>query len=467
MSVPSNVLQALDDARDEALQRLFALLKIQSVSTDPAYAPQCRQCADWLAADLNGFGFEASVRDTPGHPMVVAHARSARDDAPHVLFYGHYDVQPVDPLDLWDTDPFAPHLADGDSGQMIVARGASDDKGQLMTFVEACRAYMANGGLPCHVTILFEGEEECGSSSLPGFLADNRDELAADFALVCDTNMWNPKTPAITAMLRGLVFEEVVLKAPTRDLHSGLFGGPALNPIRVLTHILGQLHDSDGRVTIPGFYDGVSNLPDVIAAQWKGLNFDDKAFLGDVGLANAAGENDRSVLEQLWARPTCELNGIIGGYTGEGAKTVLPAEASAKVSFRLVGDQDPGRVSAGFRAFVNERLPKDCRAEFVSHGASPAIQLPFTSPALKQAQSALRDEWGRDTVIVGSGGSIPIIGELKRELGIDSLMVGFALENDRIHSPNEKYNLSSFYGGIRSWVRILAALAASPQKKGK
>jgi acetylornithine deacetylase/succinyl-diaminopimelate desuccinylase-like protein len=459
MVASAAALEALDKDRDGALKRLFALLEIRSVSTDPAYKDECARCAGWLAEDLRLIGFDASVRPTPGHPMVVAHAKSPNADAPHVLFYGHYDVQPFDPLNLWETDPFVPRIADVNGEQAVITRGASDDKGQLMTFVEACRAYMGNGGLPCHVTILFEGEEECGSSSLPGFLAANRDELKADFALVCDTNMWDAKTPAITAMLRGLVFEEVIIHAAKRDLHSGLFGGPAANPIRILSNILGRLHDKEGRVTLPGFYDGVSELPDDIAAQWKALPFDGAAYLGDVGLSVPAGETGRSVLEQMWARPTCEINGIIGGYTGEGAKTVLPAQASAKVSFRVVGKQEPAKIAASFRDFVKANLPVDCSAEFISHGASPAIQLPFASPALSAAREALAQEWGRDTVIVGSGGSIPIIGELKRELGIDSLMIGFALENDRIHSPNEKYNVSSFQGGARSWVRVLEALA--------
>lgn len=459
MSKLDLVLGNLEADSDAALKRLFELIAIKSVSTDPAYKDECARCAQWLADDLKSMGFEASVRPTPGHPMVVGHASSSRPDAPHVLFYGHYDVQPVDPVELWDSDPFTARIAEANGGKQIVARGASDDKGQLMTFVEACRAFMADGGLPCHVTVLFEGEEECGSESLPGFLADNRAELTADIALVCDTNMWDTQTPAITGMLRGLVFEEIILKAASRDLHSGIYGGPAANPIRILSRVLAGLHDDDGRITLPGFYDGVSDLPEDVARQWKQLPFDAEAFLGEVALSEPAGEKGRSVLEQIWARPTCEFNGIEGGYTGEGAKTVLPAEARAKVSFRLVGEQNPGRIVESFRAYVRASLPPDCSVEFVSHGASPAIQLPFDSVYLTKARAALKDEWNRDAVIVGSGGSIPIIGELKKELDIDSLMVGFALESDRIHSPNEKYNLSSFQGGARSWVRVLAALA--------
>lgn len=458
MTDVASALATLDQSTDAALARLFDLLKISSISTDPQFKGDCQRAAQWLVDELKGIGFDASVRPTAGHPMVVAHAKANRPNARHVLFYGHYDVQPVDPLNLWETDPFAPRLVDAPKGKQIVARGSSDDKGQLMTFVEACRALKANGGLPCDITILFEGEEECGSPSLPAFLKANKDELKADIALVCDTNMWDTKTPAITTMLRGLVFHEVVIKAASRDLHSGMFGGPAANPIRILTHILAGLHDADGRVTLPGFYDGVAELPADIAAQWQALPFDAQHFLADVGLSVPAGEKGRSVLEQIWARPTCEMNGIIGGYTGEGAKTVLPAEARAKVSFRLVGQQDPAKIVKAFEAHVRAGLPADCKVEFISHGASPALQLPFASSDLSKARAALQSEWGKETVLVGSGGSIPIIGLFKNELALDSLMIGFALENDKIHSPNEKYELSSFKGGMRSWVRVLEAL---------
>ncbi|MBM3608969.1 MAG: M20/M25/M40 family metallo-hydrolase [Alphaproteobacteria bacterium] len=458
MSAISSTLNTIDANLDQAVARLFDLLRIKSISTDPAYKADCLRAAQWLADDLKSIGFDSSVRATTGHPMVVAHAKSANANAPHVLFYGHYDVQPVDPLDLWEIDPFNPRLVEANGVKQIVARGASDDKGQLMTFVEACRAFMANGGLPCHVTILFEGEEECGSPSLPAFLAANKDELKRDFALVCDTNMWDTRTPAITAMLRGLVYEEAIVRGPKRDLHSGLFGGPAVNPVRALAKALASLHDDTGRVTLPGFYDGVAELPEEIAAQWKALPFSEKEFLGGAGLATPAGEKGRSVLEQLWARPTCEFNGITGGYTGEGAKTVLPAEARAKVSFRLVGQQNPQKIVECFRAHMKAQMPADCSIEFLSHGASPALTLPVHSDELRKARAALKEEWGRGTVLIGSGGSIPIVGEFKRELGLDSLMIGFAMEDDRIHSPNEKYNLSSFHGGMRSWVRILDAL---------
>ncbi|HEY8580504.1 MAG TPA: M20/M25/M40 family metallo-hydrolase [Beijerinckiaceae bacterium] len=451
-------LARIDADLDASLGRLFELLRIRSVSTDPAYKEDCAQAAQWLVGQLSGMGFDASLRPTGGHPMVVAHAKAARPDAPHVLFYGHYDVQPVDPLNLWESDPFDPHFAQDGGARRIVARGAADDKGQLMTFVEACRAFMGAGGLPCHVSILFEGEEECGSSSLPGFIAANKDELRADVVLVCDTNMWDKRTPAITTMLRGLVLEEAIVEAASRDLHSGLFGGAAINPIRVLARIVADLHDDQGRVTLPGFYDGVDELPADVAAQWRALDFSEAAFLGDVGLSKPAGEAGRSVLEQVWARPTCDVNGIVGGYIGEGTKTVLPAQASAKVSFRLVGRQDPAKIVESFRAFVRARLPEDCKVRFLSHGASPAIALPFDSPWLTKARDALTQEWGREAVMAGGGGSIPVIGDFKRDLGMDSLMIGFGLDDDRIHSPNEKYEVTSFHKGARSWARVLEAL---------
>jgi acetylornithine deacetylase/succinyl-diaminopimelate desuccinylase-like protein len=452
------VLDHLDANLDKSLERLFGLLRIKSISTDPAYAADCRRAAEWLVADLRSIGFEASVRDTPGHPMVVAHHDG---EGPHVLFYGHYDVQPVDPLELWKQDPFSPSIVTGDRGQKVIAaRGSSDDKGQLMTFVEACRAYKAvYGKLPCKVTILFEGEEESGSRSLKPFLEANARELKADFALVCDTDMWDRETPSICVGLRGMVGDEVTVKAANRDLHSGMFGGAAANPIRVLAKILADVHDREGRVTIPGFYDGVEETPAQIKKAWDTLSETAESFLGPIGLSIPSGEKGRSVLELVWARPTAEFNGITGGYTGEGFKTVIAAQASAKISFRLVHKQNPDKIRAAFRAFVRERLPADCSAEFEPHGNSPAIQLSYDSAFLNKAKDALSDEWPKQAVMLASGGSIPIVGDFQKLLGMESLMVGFALSDDRIHSPNEKYDVLSFHKGQRSWARILDRIA--------
>jgi acetylornithine deacetylase/succinyl-diaminopimelate desuccinylase-like protein len=461
MSALSSVLDRIDRQLDQSLERLFSLLRIESISTDPAYKAQCRTAAEWLAADLQSIGFEASVRDTPGHPMVVAHHQGPAPDSPHVLFYGHYDVQPVDPIELWENPPFQPEVKELEPGRKVITgRGASDDKGQLMLFVEACRAFKAeHGQLPCRVTILFEGEEESGSPSLKPFLEANRDELKADFALVCDTDMFDRRTPSICASLRGLVGEEVTVKAANRDLHSGMYGGPAANPIRVLTKILAEVHDETGRVTIPGFYDGVEETPSQILESWKSLGTTPENFLGPIGLSIPAGEQGRSVLEMVWARPTAEFNGIYGGYTGKGFKTVIAAEASAKVSFRLVHKQDPQKLSEAFRQFVRERLPADCSVEFQPHGGSPAIQLSYDAPFLTKARQALSEEWSKPAVTVGSGGSIPIVGDFRSYLGMESLLVGFGLADDRIHSPNEKYDLASFHKGQRSWARILDALS--------
>ena len=459
MSDIAPVLDQLDRSIDQSLERLFHLLKIKSISTDPAFAGDCRKAAEWLVEDLKTIGFEASVRDTAGHPMVVAHHDG---EGPHVLFYGHYDVQPVDPLNLWDNDPFDPSVKEIEPGRKaIIGRGSSDDKGQLMTFVEACRAYKAvHGKLPCRITILFEGEEESGSPSLRPFLEENRAELSADYALVCDTAMWDPETPAVCVGLRGLVGEEITVKAADRDLHSGFFGGAAANPITVLARILGDLHDENGRITVPGFYEGVEETPAEILKSWEGLGETTENFLGPIGLSKLFGEKDRSALELVWARPTAEVNGITGGYTGEGFKTVIPAEASAKVSFRLVHKQDPDKIRTAFRKFVEERLPADCRVEFHPHGGSPAFQLDYDMPLVTKAQGALSDEWPKPAVAIAMGGSIPIAGEFRRMLDMETLLVGFGLQDDRIHSPNEKYDLNSFHRGQRSWVRILDALSS-------
>ncbi len=455
------VLAHVDATLDAALARLMDLLRVPSISTDPAYAEDCARAADWLREDLAGMGFEAAIHATPGHPMVLAHGPDTPEsqDRPHVLFYGHYDVQPVDPLDLWARDPFDPQVEDTPAGKVIRGRGAADDKGQLMTFVEACRAWVAvHGALPVKVSLFFEGEEESGSPSLVPWMKDNAEKLRADLALICDTGMFDPQTPGITTMLRGLVGQEVTITGPSKDLHSGMFGGAAMNPARVLARALADLHDDQGRVTLAGFYDGVPDLPQEILAQWDALGFDHTQFLGEVGLKHPAGEAGRSALEMIWSRPTCEINGMISGYTGAGFKTVLPSRASAKVSFRLVGSQDPQAVAAAFQAHMRARVPADCTVEFKDHSSGPASVMATEDPAFEAARLALSDEWPRPAAFIGCGGSIPIAGYFKTILGMDSMLIGFGRDDDQIHSPNEKYDLESFHKGIRSWVRILAAL---------
>lgn len=455
----SDILDHVDEKLDDRLARLFELIRIPSVSTDPNYAPACQRAAEWLVADLNSMGLDASVRKTTGHPMVVAHA--PRVEGPHVLFYGHYDVQPADPLALWDTEPFEPVLQPQPDGEtLIVGRGASDDKGALMTFVEACRAYIdTRGALPINVSFLFEGEEESGSASLAPFLEATAEELRADVVLVCDTDMWDRETPAVTTMLRGLVGQEMTISCADRDLHSGMFGNAARNAAQVLGDVVASLRTVDGSVAIEGFYDGVSDLDPAIADQWARLPFDQEKFLADIGLTIPAGEAGRSILEQVWARPTCEINGIWSGYTDPGFKTVIPAEASAKISFRLVGNQDPEKIRAAFQAHVRARIPADCTVTFADHGLAPATTMPADGPFMAATLAALTTEWETEAAIAGTGGSIPIVGEFQRRLGADALLVGFGRFDNRIHSPNEKYDLSSYRRGIRSWVRILDSFA--------
>ena len=460
MTALDPILNDIDRDLDNAIDRLFAFLRIPSISTDPAYAGHCREAAGWLEGTLSALGFETTVEETSLHPVVLAHR--PKRGAPHVLFYGHYDVQPVDPLALWETPPFEPRIAaDAEGRKRIVARGASDDKGQVMTFVEACRAHLAmTGDLPCGVTILVEGAEENGSQGLPEWVEANRARLGADIVLVCDTAMWDRRTPQITTSLRGLAYFEVKVTCADRDLHSGFFGGAAANPIHVLSRILADLHDADGRVALPGFYEGVRETPPELLEQWRGLDLTPETFLGPIGLAEPAGERGRMLIELIQSRPACDVNGIVGGYTGEGTKTVIAGQASAKVSFRLVDDQDPETLARTFEAFVRERVPRDCRVEVVCYKGSRAVALPFDMPELAVAQGALTEEWGRPAVALGAGGSIPIVGDFKRLLGLNTLLIGFGLDDDRIHSPNEKYDLASFHKGTRSWARILSALGA-------
>ena len=460
MSKPLDiVLDHIEAGLDASRDRWLSLLRIPSVSAQPSHAADCAAAAEWLRAELAAIGFTAAVRPTAGHPVVLAH-HPGTGAGPRLLYYGHYDVQPPEPLELWTSPPFDPAIIDGPSGPRIVARGAVDDKGQVMMWLEALRAWHeAVGGPPCPTTVLIEGEEEVGSVSLEPFLTEHRDALAADIAIISDTGMWDVATPAITTGLRGMVYAEVTLHAANRDLHSGMYGGSALNPINALTRILGELHDAQGRIQLEGFYDGVRELSNWQRAQWDGLRFDEAAYLGDIGLSTPVGEQGRTPLERLWARPTADINGIWGGYTGPGSKTVIAAQASAKVSFRLVPGQDPASVFEAFQRFVTDRLPPDARAEFTQFASAPGIEVASDSAWVQAAQAALADEYGRPAVLTGCGGSIPVVESMRRLLGLDSLLVGFGLSDDQVHSPNEKFDWRCFHGGLRSHARLLARLA--------
>ncbi len=455
------VLNHADANLAASRDNLFALLRIPSISAQPAHAADCLQAAEWWNDQLAGLGFDAAIRLTAGHPVVVGHHPGPTDyQGPHVLFYGHYDVQPVDPVALWHTPPFEPQLTDGPRGKRYVARGAVDDKGQTLMFLEALRAWhTTGGGIPARITVLIEGEEEIGSVNLDAFLTANRAELAADVALISDTGMWDVDTPAITTRLRGMTYAEVTLKAANRDLHSGLYGGSALNPINALTKILGELQDTDGRIQLPGFYDTVSPVTNAQRTQWDALGFNETDFLGNIGLTKPVGERGYAALERLWARPTADINGIWGGYTGAGSKTVIASEASAKVSFRLVPNQDPDAVLEQFKQFINDRLPPGATATFADFARAPGIEVNVDSAYVRAAQAALAEEYGKPALLMGSGGSIPVVTSLHKILGLDSLLMGFGLDDDQVHSPNEKFEEACFRHGIRSHIRLLAKFA--------
>ncbi len=441
--------------------RWFELLRIPSISAQPDHANDCAKAAAWIAAQLESMGFVAQVRPTAGHPVVFAHHPGPGESAPHLVYYGHYDVQPVDPLELWTSDPFDPTVVEGPHGKRVVARGAVDDKGQTMTWLEALRAWHeVAGGPPARITVLIEGEEEVGSKHLEPFLEEQAAALRGDVVVISDTGMWDIDMPAISTRLRGLLYTQIDITAANRDLHSGMYGGSALNPINLLTRILGELTDGTGTIQIPGFYDGVQELPQEMRRQWASLGFDEQKFLGDIGLSQPIGEAGRSALERLWARPTADINGIWGGYTGEGSKTVIPSEAHAKLSFRLVPGQDPTAVIKGLYDFLMDRMPEDARAKIQVFSHGTAIEVSSDGPWVRAAQEALAEEFGRPAILAGCGGSIPVVESFKRVLGMDSLLVGFGLDDDQVHSPNEKFELRCFERGIASHVRLLAKLAA-------
>ena len=461
MTLTEKVLQQAETNAAGAQKLWLDWLRIPSIGAIPAHDGDCRAAAEFARQALEDMGFDAKLRETGGHPAIVAHHPGPADrKTPHLLYYGHYDVQPADPLELWHTPPFEPTIVDGPHGQRVYARGAVDDKGQVAMWLGAFRAWFdATGSMPCHITALIEGEEETGSRNFKPFVVANRDELKADICIISDTGMWDINTPAISSSLRGMTYMEVTLKAASRDLHSGMYGGAALNPINALTRALGQLTDAQGRIQVPNFYDGITDLSAGKANQWASLGFDETKFLGDIGLSVPVGEQGRGALERLWARPTADICGIWGGYSGPGTKTVIAAEASAKVSFRLVPGQDPEAVEAGFKQFMQARVPADAKLEFTTFGTSPGLEMSTDSPFMHAAQAALAEEYGKPAVMIGCGGSIPVVDTITRELGMDSVLMGFGLDDDQVHSPNEKFEVRCFRQGLRSHARLLGKFA--------
>ena len=465
MSVTEQVLARIDATFEAAQARWIDWLRIPSISAQPKHAADCRAAAEYACNELASLGFDASVRETTGHPVVVAHhpgpnSSDVGGQVPHLLYYGHYDVQPADPLELWASPPFEPTIVDGPYGKRVYARGAVDDKGQVQMWLSAFRAWFEETGtMPCRISVLIEGEEETGSLGFKPFVEANREEFnKADMIVVSDTGMWDIDTPALSTSLRGMVYMEVILKAASRDLHSGMYGGSALNPINALTKALGQLKNEEGRVMLPGYYDGVRDISSRQANQWASLGFSEDKFLGDIGLSEAYGEKGRGALERLWARPTCDICGIWGGYSGPGTKTVIASEAGAKVSFRLVPGQEPRQVADAFKAFMQARVPKDAKLTFLTHGEAEGLEIGTDSPIVQAAAAALEDEYGKPAVMIGCGGSIPVVETFQKALGLESLLMGFGLDDDQVHSPNEKFEVACFRHGLRSHARLLGRL---------
>lgn len=469
------VIEKLRSRRAESVERLKDWLRMPSVGTDPAYRDATRKAAEWCRDQLKAAGFQAELRETgtrdkPGNPIVWATNPGAPEYAgPHVLFYGHYDVQPGDPIELWETkDPFEPVLkpaVPGGPGERLVARGACDDKGQVTTFLEAVRAWKdAAGGVPVKFTVLIEGEEESGSVNLERFIEDHLADIKqCDVVLISDTGMPSVEQPAITYGMRGLTYTEVVLHGPDQDLHSGLWGGRAPNPLNELSRILGRLWDENRRITIPGFYDDVAEVTNEERSQWKRLGFDPAAALKKIGLPPEAdlGERGWSAIEREWARPTAEINGITGGYQGAGAKTVIPSKASAKVSFRLVANQREKDIRDKFFQWLTGQTPPGCKWEFVDHGGGPPATVATDSPYLQAARRALKAASGADPVLIKSGGSIPVVGLFREKAGLESVLMGFGLEDDRVHSPNEKFELACLYLGSEAHARLIGEFATA------
>jgi acetylornithine deacetylase/succinyl-diaminopimelate desuccinylase-like protein len=421
-------------------------LRIPSVSTDSRFKADVARAAEFAAADLREIGFRTEICPTPGHPIVYAEWLGAQGQ-PTILVYGHYDVQPPDPLDQWKSAPFEPTERDGN----LYARGATDDKGQVFTHFKSVEAWLkTEGRLPINVKFLVEGEEECGSTNLDTFIRSNKERLRCDYVVVSDCSQFAPGLPAITYGLRGLAYFEVFLHGPKQDLHSGMFGGAVANPANNLASIIAALHDSNRRVQLPGFYDDVIGLQDWERKQFADLPFDEAGFKEFVGLKELVGETGYSTMERKSARPTCDVNGLTSGYQGEGAKTIVPARASAKVSFRLVPNQDPAKIAASFRQFVQSRLLPGVRCEIKEHGLSPAALVAVESPGVQAAVRAIEAGFGRKPVFVREGGSIPVVGTFKRELGVDTLLLGWGQNDDNLHSPNEKFSIADFHRGTRA-----------------
>jgi acetylornithine deacetylase/succinyl-diaminopimelate desuccinylase-like protein len=452
-----SVSSYLTEHADRFLEELQDLLRIPTVSADPECKPHMRRGAEFIHRQLASLGFKAEIVPTAGHPIVYAEWLNA-PGAPTVMVYGHYDVQPADPLNLWTTPPFEPTIRDG----RVYARGATDDKGQMFTHIKSAEAWLrAEGRLPVNLKYVIEGEEEVGSRNLEDFLEANKERLRSDVAVVSDTSQYGPGKPAITYGLRGILAVEITVTGPRKDLHSGMFGGAVSNPATGIARLIASLHDDQGRIRIPGFYDDVVELTAAERAQFRELGFDEAAFKKELGIDEVAGEAGYSTVERRWARPTCEVNGLFGGYTGVGPKTIVPSEATVKITCRLVPNQDPKVLTEALHQYLKSQCPPSLKFKFTSYHGCPAFVFDPNSPYIEAASEAVREAWGVDRVrLIREGGSIPVVQTFKDVLGIDTLLLGWGLDTDNLHSPNEHFNVADFQRGIEASSRLWAKLAA-------
>ena len=436
----------LQQNRDRFESDLCEFLRIPSVSADGRHQADVQHAAEWVNRQFVTLGFESEIIETSGHPVVYAES-PAVEGAPTVLVYGHYDVQPPDPLDQWITPPFQPTIRDGN----VYARGATDDKGQMLTHLKSAQAWMeTEGSLPLRIKFVIEGEEEIGSPGIQKFLEKNEQRLASDIAVVSDTCQFGRGKPAITYGLRGIVYFELNLRGPKQDLHSGTFGGCASNPANTLASILSALINENGKIQVPNFYDDVVPLAELERTQFAGLPFDEAGFMERLGVDGLNGENGYSTLERRWARPTFDVNGIWGGYQGEGAKTVIPSTAGAKFSFRLVPDQDPVQIQSDVQLMLEQLCPPGIQLDLKNYHCAPGIVVAFDSPFIAAATQAIEIGFGRPPVFIREGGSIPIVNLFLEKLGIDTLLLGWGLDDDNTHSPNEKFSLADYHRGIKA-----------------
>ncbi len=445
----------LEAHRDDFLKQLEALIRIPSISAQPDHNADTRRAAEFIRDDLAAMGLAVELIETKGHPIVYAEGPRIPGKAT-VLVYGHYDVQPPEPLEPWLSPPFEPTIRDGN----LYARGATDDKGQMFTHLKAAEAWLkAGGGLPVNVKFLIEGEEEVGGANLEAYVAASKDKLRCDYAVISDTSQFAPGLPAITYGLKGLAYFELIVHGANVDLHSGTFGGAVANPLNALATILASLKGPDGRIRLPGFYDSVRPLEDWERAEFAKLPFSEAEFQASLGVTSLEGESGYTTLERKGARPTCDVHGLYGGYQGPGPKTVLPCKAGAKVSFRLVPDQDPKQVSSQFRAHVKAVCPPGVTYEIIDHSGAPAVLVGVDSPGVHAAVRAVEAGFGKAPVFIREGGSIPVVGLFKTQLGVDTLLLGWGQNDDNLHGPNEKFSIADFHRGIKASAHLLAELA--------